>query len=398
VTFALLFDYTRTFIPDAMAAGRTPEAMRVMAIERFVLFGLVPLAVVVFGFRDRPSRYGLTLGDWRAGTILLVAGALVMTPVVLWFATLPDVRAFYAPSAEPLPGLVLTNLLDLVAAEFLFRGFLMLTLVRAIGPIGVLIATMPFAFAHLGKPELELLSTLGGGLVYGWLAWRTSSIAWGAIGHVYILSLVTIAAAPDLGPRPASGPGGPCRTPAANLGVEIEWHDGALVLELAPRLAWNTPHDLELDPVRIDTVERLRHAVVGSAAQGAGLGEDGCRGREVIDRRNLPGKVVEPHGAATRPRRVRPDREEPQIVVVAARGRAHEDRSTTERLLHDLEPEDPAVELRGRDGVAHVQDRVVEAGDRDAHGLPANPTRGPAPSRAPQRASSRTATSRCARF
>ena len=48
-------------------------------------------------------------------------------------------------------------------------------------------------FRHLGKPELELLSTLGGGLVYGWLAWRTGSIVWGSIGHVYILTLVTVA-------------------------------------------------------------------------------------------------------------------------------------------------------------------------------------------------------------
>ena len=56
----------------------------------------------------------------------------------------------------------------------------MLTLVRVIGPVGVLVATMPFVFGHLGKPELELFSTLGGGLVYGWLAWRTRSIVWGS--------------------------------------------------------------------------------------------------------------------------------------------------------------------------------------------------------------------------
>jgi hypothetical protein len=80
---------------------------------------------------------------------------------------------------------VLTNLLDLTAAEFAFRGFLLFTLVRLIGPLGLVVAAMPFVFAHLGKPELELFSTLGGGMVYGWLAWRTGSIVWGSIGHVY---------------------------------------------------------------------------------------------------------------------------------------------------------------------------------------------------------------------
>lgn len=195
-TFALLLDYSRTFLPDdTRALGRSPEGMWAIAVERAILYGLVPLAVVVVGFRDRPGRYGLTLGDWRTGIVLVAVGLAVMTPVVLWYATLPDVRAFYAPSAAPLPMLLATNLADLTASEFLFRGFLMLTLVRAIGPLGVLVAALPFVYSHLGKPELELLSTLGGGLVYGWLTWRTGSIVWGALGHVAILTLVTVAAA-----------------------------------------------------------------------------------------------------------------------------------------------------------------------------------------------------------
>jgi membrane protease YdiL (CAAX protease family) len=196
VTFALLFDYSRTFIPDELGPlGRAPAAMVATALERVVLFGLVPLAIVVFAFRDRPSRYGLTIGEWRWGVALLVAGCAVMTPVVLLAVGLPEIRAFYAVSAAPPAVVVLTNALDLTATEFAFRGFLMLTLVRVVGPLGVLLATMPFVFGHLGKPEVELFSTLAGGLVYGWLAWRTRSIVWGSIGHTYILSLVTLAAA-----------------------------------------------------------------------------------------------------------------------------------------------------------------------------------------------------------
>jgi membrane protease YdiL (CAAX protease family) len=195
VTLVLLADYSRTFFPDDLELlGRAPTALRITAIERVVLFGLLPLAAVIFMFRDRPSRYGVALGDWRAGIALTLVGCAVMTPIVLWFASLPDVQAYYSPSAEPLAGLLLTNALDLTAAEFLFRGFLTFTLLRAMGPVGVLVASMPFVFAHLGKPEIELYSTLAGGLVYGWLAWRTRSILWGTIGHVYILSLVIAAA------------------------------------------------------------------------------------------------------------------------------------------------------------------------------------------------------------
>lgn len=196
VTLAILLDYTRTFLPtDIRELGRSPAGLRGVAIERAILFGLVPLLLVVVGFRDRLSRYGVTLGDWRWGLGLMLAGCAVMTPIVLAFATLPDVQAYYGPGVAPVPDTLVTNGLELTAVEFAFRGFLMLVLVRVIGPIGVLVATMPFVFGHLGKPELELFSTLAGGLIYGWLAWRTRSIVWGALGHTYILTLVTVAAA-----------------------------------------------------------------------------------------------------------------------------------------------------------------------------------------------------------
>lgn len=196
VTFALLFDYTRTFLPDDLVVSGDVQALAwATAIQRLVLFGVVPLAVVVLLFRDAPSRYGLTLGEARIGASLVVVGCAVMTPIVLWNASQPDVRAFYAPLDAPLPELVARNLIELSAAEFAFRGFLMLTLVRTIGPLGVVVAALPFVFGHLGKPELELFSTLGGGLVYGWLAWRTRSIVWGSIGHTYIVTLVTVTSA-----------------------------------------------------------------------------------------------------------------------------------------------------------------------------------------------------------
>jgi membrane protease YdiL (CAAX protease family) len=56
------------------------------------------------------------------------------------------------------------------------------------------VAAVPFTFSHLGKPELETLSTLFGGSVFGWLHWRTGSILYSAGAHVAIYVLVTLAA------------------------------------------------------------------------------------------------------------------------------------------------------------------------------------------------------------
>lgn len=196
VTLLVLFDYSRTFIPEPIRAlGLGAEGLRYQALERLVLFLIVPLAVVVLGFRDAPARYGLRLGEWRWGIGLIVAGGVLMTPVVMVLASLPDFRAYYAPSVAPLPDMLITNTLDLVSAEFVLRGFLMFALLRVIGPISLLIVQFPFVLGHLGKPEIELFSTLFGGLVYAWVDWRTGSILWSALAHIYIVTLLVLLSA-----------------------------------------------------------------------------------------------------------------------------------------------------------------------------------------------------------
>jgi membrane protease YdiL (CAAX protease family) len=196
VILIVIFDFQRTLIPDALVQyDRNPGIQRLQAISRVVLFFLVPLAIVVIGFRDRPSRYGLRLGDWRWGLGLAIAGCVVMTPIVLLLSGAPDFRDYYAPSMDPLPSLVATNVMDLASTEFIYRGFLMLALARMFGPIALVVALFPFTFTHLTKPEAELLSTFAGGAVYGWLTWRTGSILWGAAAHVYIVTLIIAASA-----------------------------------------------------------------------------------------------------------------------------------------------------------------------------------------------------------
>jgi membrane protease YdiL (CAAX protease family) len=41
--------------------------------------------------------------------------------------------------------------------------------------IANLIQAMAFAFMHLGKPEIEVYSSLIGGLIIGWLCYRSRS-------------------------------------------------------------------------------------------------------------------------------------------------------------------------------------------------------------------------------
>src|SRR5438552_7401218 len=125
MVLVVIFDYSRTFVPpELIAFDRNPATQRIQALDRLLLFIVVPLAIVLLAFRDRPSRYGLRLGEWRWGLGLALAGCAVMTPIVLALAAVPDFRDYYAPSWSSLPDVLVTNAIDLGAAEFLFCGFL----------------------------------------------------------------------------------------------------------------------------------------------------------------------------------------------------------------------------------------------------------------------------------
>lgn len=191
VTALLLVDQLRLVMPTF--PDGVPSGLRAITLERFVLFLVVPLAIVLVGFRDSPGRYGLRLGDWRWGVGLLVAGLAVMTPIILGLAGVESFRAYYGSGHEPLGAALANHLGELLPAEFLLRGFLMFALWRRIGPLALVIVQVPFVLTHIGKPDLELWSTFIGGTIFAWLDWRTGSILWSALGHVYVLTLMVVA-------------------------------------------------------------------------------------------------------------------------------------------------------------------------------------------------------------
>ena len=171
-----------------------PRSLRNQGIERLVLFGLVPLGILL-ALREDPRRYGLGRGDRRRAVLLGGMATGLTVPVIALMAAFPVLSDWYGPSMTTVPDVLLTSVVDLVPTEFLLRGFLLFTLVRAVGPFGVVVAVVPFVMVHIGKPDLEAFSTLGGGLVFGWLNWRTGSIWASAAYHVAIQTTVVVAAA-----------------------------------------------------------------------------------------------------------------------------------------------------------------------------------------------------------
>jgi membrane protease YdiL (CAAX protease family) len=171
------------------------------AYDRIVLYLIIPLAIIVLVFRDKPADYGFRLGDWRAGLLWTVVGCLGMA-VVLWFvARTPSMQSYYeAKAPDSTAYLIYITAVDLFGWEFIWRGFLLFGMAAVLGPgPAIWLQAVPFAFMHLGKPEVETLTTIFGGAAFGFIAWQTGSFLYPFLIHWFIASFTMLLATGRIG-------------------------------------------------------------------------------------------------------------------------------------------------------------------------------------------------------
>lgn len=161
-------------------------------LNQTILFLLVPLVFIVFVFRESPRDYGFTLGDWRAGLVITLGGIILMTPIIWFLAKLdPTAEFYYKGMTANLPW---NTFLQIFGWEYLFRGWILFGYARKFGPDALWLQAVPFALLHIGKPEIETLSTIFGGFAFGWVAYRTRSFLYPFLIHWYIFTLIVLVA------------------------------------------------------------------------------------------------------------------------------------------------------------------------------------------------------------
>jgi membrane protease YdiL (CAAX protease family) len=110
--------------------------------------------------------------------------------VVIWYTGhQPDFRSYYSGlvGGRPPLQLVYDTGIAMFAWEFFYRGWLLEAFGRKYGTDAIWLQMMPFALLHVGKPEIELLSTVLGGAFFGILAWRTRSMLYGWLLHWFMM-------------------------------------------------------------------------------------------------------------------------------------------------------------------------------------------------------------------
>ena len=164
------------------------------AIDRVALYLLLPLMLIIFLERRSPSEYGFGVGDWKAGLVITALSMIVIAPVLYFTARgNMQMQAYYG--GQLTPAMPLLTFLDLIGWEFFFRGWLLFGYGRKYEDDALWLQAVPFALAHIGKPEVETLSTIFGGFVFGLIAWRTRSFLYPFLIHWFVSSFTILVAA-----------------------------------------------------------------------------------------------------------------------------------------------------------------------------------------------------------
>lgn len=184
-----------TLLPMLDHYGRGPFSVN--AYNRFLLYFVVPALFIRLLWREPLTAYGLRWGNRREGALWVLAALIGMGSVIWFFAQVPAVQAYYQARTPPtLGGIALRGALEMFGWEFIWRGWLLFTLARYLGPgPAVWLQAVPFAFMHLGKPELETLTTIFGGAAFGVIAWRTQSFLYGWLIHWFMIAWTMLIAA-----------------------------------------------------------------------------------------------------------------------------------------------------------------------------------------------------------
>lgn len=151
-----------------------------------IYFAALPVLTIVLVLRKNPLDFGLRLGNVKIWSFYVVATIIVATPI-LYFSSRSSLLAhFYTVSQFDVMKYSIQTIIYLFAWEFIFRGFLLFGLKGKLKETSILVQMVPFVLLHLGKPEIETISTIVTGIYFGWVAYRGNSYWPALIIHAFI--------------------------------------------------------------------------------------------------------------------------------------------------------------------------------------------------------------------
>lgn len=156
----------------------------------FVYYGVIPLLALMLLTKQHPFRLGLQLGDvrfWVPASLLYLAVALPITIIGTLASGMND---FYNSESIIWTQYLFETALYMLGWEYLYRGFLITGLRDSLKEGAILVQMIPFTLLHLGKPDIEIISCIFSGLIWGYICYRGNSF-WPAF-LIHLIINVTV--------------------------------------------------------------------------------------------------------------------------------------------------------------------------------------------------------------
>jgi hypothetical protein len=191
------YDYRQWEFPELFHIDKL-YLYRVFSQLKTCCFLFLPfLLMKIYIDKDVPGFYGLANNAKNSKGYLLLF--LMLLPFLVAVSYTPDFLKAY-PQFRPwryeeafnLPVWLYTSIfetayaLDFVMVELMFRGVLVIGMIRLLGTKAVLPMVAMYAAIHFGKPVGETLSSIFGGYILGAFAYETKHIWGGVIVHILI--------------------------------------------------------------------------------------------------------------------------------------------------------------------------------------------------------------------
>lgn len=177
-----------------------PERFYLLRISAFLfrsVFVLLMISIFKWISTGRFGLYGLVRSAKYIRIYIVVF--LLLLPIFVIVSTTPQFLSYYPKMAldrctgsfglnawQLVAGFELCYANDFLCVESMFRGAMIIGLSKWLGPRAVLPMIITYMSIHLGKPDLELCSSVVGAYLLGALAYKTKHLWGGIIIHLGI--------------------------------------------------------------------------------------------------------------------------------------------------------------------------------------------------------------------
>jgi uncharacterized protein len=149
-------------------------------------YGVFPLLVILIILRKNPLKFGLGRGNPRVWGFYTIVICVIAATILFASSYNGALQTYYQDKGFNFFTYFLAQVASLSAQEFMYRGFLLFGLKDKFQEGAILLQTIPFVLMHLGKPELETVSTIITGILFGYVCYRGKSYWPALIIHLFI--------------------------------------------------------------------------------------------------------------------------------------------------------------------------------------------------------------------